>query len=240
MAKQWVGIVEGRFMTSFFVYLHSLSHSVMLKRERKKTLSQSQQPTFQPPDPPHTLIQEPLNPINPLHICLWVRILLKLLQSLDKYGLIYKCMLGLSRFRQLYSKQLLPGKTLPFRENNSSVALLRNRLEGPGEVSLTAHRPTLAHTHESQTREGEYTLESKIRLLGRLLIKLRLSWLGIKLNIEPRSNIEQRYRHTENRNRLSAEWKSQVWLLEVCSPIWRHASIIHVVKDGHPIWEITF
>lgn len=88
-------------------------------------------------------------------------------------------------------------------------------MEGPGEFSLSAHRLTLAHTHESQTREGEHTLESRIRRLGRLLIKLRLSWLGIKLNIEPRSNTEQRSTRTENPNPLGAERKSQVWLLEV-------------------------
>lgn len=86
-------------------------------------------------------------------------------------------------------------------------------MQGPGEFSLTAHRLTLAQTHESQTREGERTLESRIRRLGRSLIKLRLSWLGIKLNIEPRSNTEQRSTRAENPNPPGAE--SQVWLLEV-------------------------
>lgn len=44
----------------------------------------------------------------------------------------------------------LPGKTLSFGGNNSSVALLRDGLQGAGEVSLIAHRPTLAHAHESK------------------------------------------------------------------------------------------
>ena len=42
----------------------------------------------------------------------------------------------------------LPGKTLSFGENNSSAALLGDRVKGAGEVSLIAHQPTLAHTHE--------------------------------------------------------------------------------------------
>lgn len=46
-----------RFMTRFSVYLHSLTHSVMLQKEKKR-LSQTWLPTFQPSDPPHTLMQE--------------------------------------------------------------------------------------------------------------------------------------------------------------------------------------
>lgn len=90
--------------------LSSQSYSFSHVREGKKRLSQTQQPTFHPSDPPHTLIQELLNPINLLNICLWVLTLLKLystcLPSHNKYGLIYKGMLGLSRLRQLYSVEV--------------------------------------------------------------------------------------------------------------------------------------
>lgn len=83
-------------------------------------------------------------------------------------------MLGLSLFKTALfcrssSGSRLPGKTLSVGGNNSSAALWRDGgLKGAGEVSLIAHRLTLAHTHESKTREREYALESEIRLPGSL------------------------------------------------------------------------
>lgn len=53
-------------MATFSVYLLIQSY-YRGKREREKC---SQQPTLEPSDPPRTLIQELLNPINLLYICL--------------------------------------------------------------------------------------------------------------------------------------------------------------------------
>lgn len=67
VAKQRAGLASARFMSRFSVYPHILTHSVSLQG---KNLSQTKPPTFQPPDPLHTLNQELLNPINLLNIWL--------------------------------------------------------------------------------------------------------------------------------------------------------------------------
>lgn len=53
MAKQWIGIIRVKFMSSFSVYLHCLIHSGEF--QRTKRLSQTLPPTFSPSDPTHTL-----------------------------------------------------------------------------------------------------------------------------------------------------------------------------------------
>lgn len=76
-----------------------------------------------------------------------------------------------------------------------------------------------------------YTLETETHLPDRLLIKLRLPWHGVKLNIEPK------FQHiagaTEWRNQLGAEGISRARLLEV----WGNASIIHVAKVGYHLFK---
>lgn len=75
--------------------------------------------------PPHTHLPAP--------VCLFMSA--AVLPSHDKYGCVYKQ----SRLRRLYWKQLPPGKTLCFRENNSSAALRRS---GPRVPESSASLPT--------------------------------------------------------------------------------------------------
>lgn len=101
--------------------------------------------------PLHTLIQEPLNTINPLQICLWAWTRLSLPLSHDICGLIYKCALAASA-------DLL--QTLAARKNNFPSAgtihlwpswVMEMRVLA--RSVLIVHWLTLAHIHVSQTKE---------------------------------------------------------------------------------------
>lgn len=149
--KQWVGTVTGRLMTSPSVYLHILTHSVKAEEMKVLTSQSLQWRHLIHVDPLHTLIQEPLNTINPLHICLWAWTRLSLPLSHDICGLIYKCTLAASA-------ALL--QTLAARKNNfpsaGTIHLWPSwgmELRVLARSVLTAHRLTLAHIHVSQTKE---------------------------------------------------------------------------------------
>lgn len=94
-------------MTSFSVYLHSLTHSVMLQRGEKKDFLRCGCQHFSH-QTPRTLWCRNLI----LNICLWmlVKLYRACLPSHNKYWLIYKGMLGLSYIRQLYSIEVARGE----------------------------------------------------------------------------------------------------------------------------------
>lgn len=149
--KQWVGTVTGRLMSSPSVYPHILTHSVKAEEMKVLTSQNLQWRYLIHLDPLLTLIQEPLNTINRLRICLWAWTRLSLPLSHEICGLIYKCAFAASA-------ALL--QTLAARKNNflsaGTIHLWPSwgmELRVLARSVLIAHWLTLAHIHVSQTKE---------------------------------------------------------------------------------------
>lgn len=183
MDKQWVGTVAGRLMTSSSVYLHSLTHWVTLKKWKEPLLRVCGGHLIHQ-NPLHTLIQELLNPINPFRVCLWVWTWLNLPPSHDIRGLIYKCVLA--AFSSFSSST--PGRGCQEKHFTWAATI---HLWPPwgmesGVLTRSVLLPTDRPWHTLMKVKQEsciYTLETETRLPDRLLIKLRLPWRGVKLNI---------------------------------------------------------